>query len=320
MPTWIFAGIAALILASVAGGFSIIGLGALYEGAFFAVIVMGIAIEIGKIATTFWLHKNYYKHKFVSMLAAIMVILAMSVTSGGVYGFLTKSHIEQATPIANKTLQIETLNKQIAASESRIKRADDTISLMDAALQVQISNDFASRAQKQRAAEKEQRLILNDVISDGYENISQLNDKLLILQQNVVGVEAKLGPIKYLSELMGLDSTKTVQYFTMVMALLLDPFAIILIIITGIMYDARTKKDDLVEVDEINKDIVDVVITNNDISSTENLNKEIIDVEDQPDIVDDETEDDVLSVNEKNAASNEGWIKSAGSPMTFSKT
>lgn len=249
-PMWLFTAAGAFFLASVAAYFSITGLGALYSAAFIAIIIMGSAIEYGKLAATFWLHRNYKRaSKLLVALITAVVIGSMAITSGGVYGFLTKGHLDQEIPLGDSKLRIERIDNRIDSNRALINREETRLKQLDSVIQTLIDYDKISGRDGARAVRERQaseRKEIQESIDSAYEKIDELRDKRLTLSQKVSSVEAKLGPVKFLAELFGLDSDNTVRYFTLLIVLLLDPFAIMLVLATGISYDrwkaARGKK------------------------------------------------------------------------------
>lgn len=240
IPMHYFMAAGAIFLATVAAYFSITGLGALYAAAFIPIVIMGTSIEYGKIAATFWVHRNFKKSYLWSSMLVVVIIASMAVTSGGVYGFLTKGYIDQNTPVTDTTLRIERIDNRISASKSLILREENRLAQLDGVIQTLIDYDKISGktgARAVRFGQKDERIDIQISIDAAYKNIDSFRDQRLGLSQNLTGIEAKLGPVKYLAALFQLDTDKTIIYFTLLIVLLLDPFAIMLIIATSISYD-----------------------------------------------------------------------------------
>lgn len=261
IPNWIFTGAGALMLASIAGFFSITGLGALYAASFIPVVIMAIGIEYGKIAATFWIHSNYKKVWSGWIVGAVFLILvAMGITSGGVFGFLSKGHLDQATPLADDALKIERIDSSINRDKRLIKSAERQLDQLDKVVDTLIKFDKISNkggARDVRNKQKVERDELAKTINEANARIDTALNTRLNLSQAVNTVEAKLGPVKFLAELFGADPNNTVRYFTLAIVLLLDPFAIYLVIMTGIGYDRwRERKEPEIEVREVIKEVI----------------------------------------------------------------
>lgn len=250
IPMWVFTGVGAFLLAACAAFFSITGLAALYAAAFIPVVVMAVTIEYGKISATFWLHRNYKKaSKLLIILLTIAVIGSMAVTSGGVYGFLTKGHVDQESPITDTNLRVDRLDGKITAQKNIIDRAQQRIDQLDGVIQTLIDYDKISGptgANAIREKQTEERKSMQTAIDSSYIEIDRLSEQRLVLNQKNATIEAKLGPVKYLASLFNSDTDKAVQWFTLLIVLLLDPFAIMLVLATSSNYDEwllRKRKD-----------------------------------------------------------------------------
>ena len=85
----------ALSLSGIAAYYSIIGLTAIFAAAVIPIIVMGGILEVSKLTVTVWLHQNWHRANVVMkfyMLPAVIIL--MFITSMGIFGFLSKAHIE----------------------------------------------------------------------------------------------------------------------------------------------------------------------------------------------------------------------------------
>ena len=110
----ILALLSAISISGVAAYYSIVGLTAIFSGAVIPIIIMGSALEVGKIVTTVWLHQNWTRVNFiVKWYLALAVVVLMLVTSMGIFGFLSRAHIEQGAPVGDVTAQIELLDEKI---------------------------------------------------------------------------------------------------------------------------------------------------------------------------------------------------------------
>ena len=115
--------IVALAISGIAAFYSIVGLIAIFAAAAVPIIVMGGALEIGKIATTVWLHTNWHRvpQAFKYYLVPAVAIL-MFVTSMGIFGFLSKAHIEQTAMSDEQRAEVSQLDSKNTRSEAKIAR------------------------------------------------------------------------------------------------------------------------------------------------------------------------------------------------------
>ena len=126
----------ALAISAVAAYYSIIGLIAIFSAAVIPIAVMGVVLETGKLVTAAWVYHNWKRTpKLLKSYLISAVVVLMFITSMGIFGFLSKAHIEQTTVTSDNTLQIELIESQIQRERTTIKRAEDTLGQLDSALE-----------------------------------------------------------------------------------------------------------------------------------------------------------------------------------------
>ena len=87
--------ICALTISAIAIYYSVAGLAAIFAAAIIPIIVMGVALEIGKLVTAVWLHRYWSRAVWwLKSYLAVAVLVLMFITSMGIFGFLSKAHIE----------------------------------------------------------------------------------------------------------------------------------------------------------------------------------------------------------------------------------
>ena len=113
----------AVSISFIAAWYSIAGLIAIFSAAVIPVIIMGGVLETGKIVATVWLHQNWFRapRLFKWYLVPAVAIL-MFITSMGIFGFLTKAHIEQTSMSDEQVASIQTLEEKIIRSEAKVNR------------------------------------------------------------------------------------------------------------------------------------------------------------------------------------------------------
>ena len=121
--------ISALSISLIAAYFSIIGLATIFPGSMYAVIAMGSVLEIGKIIASVWLHKNWKSAPAmikVYLFSAILVL--MGITSMGIFGFLSKSHIEHEQNSEKARALVTQVESKITREKEYIQTQKDFIS------------------------------------------------------------------------------------------------------------------------------------------------------------------------------------------------
>jgi len=115
--------VTALSISAVAIYYSIYGLAAIFAGAAIPIMVMGSVLEVGKLVTASWLYQNWkVAPKFIRAYLAIAVVVLMFITSMGIFGFLSKAHVEQTSLGTIGTEKLATIEEKLLRSENRIER------------------------------------------------------------------------------------------------------------------------------------------------------------------------------------------------------
>ena len=120
--------ITALTISAVAIYYSIAGLVAIFAAAAIPIIVMGTALEIGKLVTAVWLHRYWQQATWwLKTYLTTAVVVLMFITSMGIFGFLSKAHIEQTSASEESVAQVEQIDKEIGRYNGLIARAEEKI-------------------------------------------------------------------------------------------------------------------------------------------------------------------------------------------------
>ena len=115
--------ISALAISGIAAYFSVVGLATIFPGAITAVIIMGGVLEIGKIITAIWLHRNWKTAPFlIRSYLCFAVFTLMGITSMGIFGFLSKAHIEHQVTTEKTQALAEQVNTKISREKEYISR------------------------------------------------------------------------------------------------------------------------------------------------------------------------------------------------------
>jgi hypothetical protein len=246
----IIALITAMAISGVAAYYSIAGLTAIFSGVFVPIIIMGAVLEVGKIVTTVWLHVNWNKiNTFIKYYLSVAVVVLMFVTSMGIFGFLSRAHIDATSSVGDNQLIIEQLDQTIAVERQRITDSRSILLQMDAAINnilnqsanqrtvdSQRGGQIANQANTLRTRQKKERDNLNAIIDVANKRIADLNQQRLKLQQSQAKVEAEVGPIKYIAQLIYGDEVnkdlmeRAVRWVIIIIVAVFDPLAICLVL------------------------------------------------------------------------------------------
>ena len=252
--------LSAISISIIAAGYSIIGLATLFAGAVIPIIAMGSALEIGKLVAASWLYNNW-NNDVPRLLKAYLfgaIIVLIFITSMGIFGFLSKAHLDQVKPTSGNNIKIELLNNQINQQQLIIDRSQKTLDQLDKALEVYIEKEYVTRGLKERAKQEEERNTLNTAINNASDKIAELTNEKASLSLEQDKIEAEVGPIKYVAELIYGENAqdnfdKAVRIVILILIFVFDPLAVLLLIAANISLRQWKSKKESLKTDEKEK-------------------------------------------------------------------
>ncbi len=244
--------ISGIALSIIAAGYSIIGLAALFAGATTAIYAMGGALEVAKLVIASWLYNNWKNPllpKSIKYYLTSAVIVLIFITSVGIFGFLSKAHLDQVVPESNNALQVQILDEQIEQRQKTIDRSQKQLTRMDDLIETQSeeSSWFSSSSQRaitERNNQKQERISLEETIEESLNKINELSDKKAGIRTEQLKLEADLGPIKYVAEFIYGDEAvnhfdKAVRIIIIILIFVFDPVAVLMLISANISFKER---------------------------------------------------------------------------------
>ena len=234
--------LSAISISVIAAGYSIIGLATIFAGAYIPIIAMGSALEVGKLVAASWLYNNWHNElvpKTIKAYLTTAVIVLIFITSMGIFGFLSKAHLDSVQPQANFSIQTSLIDKQIQQEERNIQRAEKTLLQLDKSIEVYLNNEYATRGLKERRKQEEERELLKLEIKTSTNKIAELYKEKSIIELDQQKIEAEVGPLKYIAELIYGENAKdhfdeAVRYAILVLIFVFDPLAVLLLIAANI--------------------------------------------------------------------------------------
>ncbi|WP_244425567.1 DUF4407 domain-containing protein [Bradyrhizobium sp. STM 3843] len=238
-PVKLAALIVALALASVSAAFSIDGLTAIFAGAFWPIITMGATLEAGKLVAAAWLAEHWNSAPFLLRLVLVVMIgVLMSLNAVGVFGFLTRAHLEHMAVVdqalADRTADIEV---RLAIQIRTVADLDRRVAQIDAAIEEATrlgrplgAMTIADQKRRERA----------DIVAERQREgqaLASLQIEKAKIEAQRRRAEADVGPVRYLAELMGMPATdleRPVRLLTLALVAVLDPMAVMLLLAAGI--------------------------------------------------------------------------------------
>jgi hypothetical protein len=259
----------AIIISICAAYYSIVGLTAIFAAAFWPIVIMGSALELGKLTGAVWLHLNWHHARWwIRMYMVTAVAVLMLITSMGIFGFLSRAHIEQTAGAVDVGTKIEQLALDISVEQQKIDNNTKIISQLDAAVDSLIgaaatqgqeksransreARKAAEEATKLRKSQEVERARLQAEIAQSNDKIANINKEKLTLEQQVKKIEAEVGPIKYVASLIYGDNPdvdtleKAVRWMIIILVVVFDPLAVVLILAatSGLQYGRQRKQE-----------------------------------------------------------------------------
>ena len=180
--------LSALSISGVAIFYSVIGLATIFPGAFWPVVIMGSVLEVGKLVTASWLYRNWKQTRFLlkTYLTIAVVVLSL-ITSMGIFGFLSKAHLEQNLAENTVTQRIEIINSKIESERTYIKRQLKIIERAEKTLsKTGTSNKEAIDLEQQSLKDVQDKF--KTLLAVETNTVKDLNDRLKVLDKDVSDV------------------------------------------------------------------------------------------------------------------------------------
>ena len=217
--------ITALAISAVAIYYSVAGLVAIFAAAAIPILIMGTTLEVAKLVTAVWLHKYWTRATWwLKTYLSISVVVLMFITSMGIFGFLSKAHIEQTSASEESIARVETIQKEldrqdvlVARAEDRIVQLEDTDSGVDAGIQQQIDTEqtrIDSAYTRIQPAIAEQNVIIANVTALFQSELDKIDADLDKLQSYIDAGDIPKAQGMIGAKADGAYGPKTAQAFT----------------------------------------------------------------------------------------------------------
>ena len=230
----------ALALSACAAYYSIMGLVAIFAAAAIPIFIMGSLLEISKLVVASWIYQNWkevprlMKYYFTSALVILMLL-----TSMGIFGYLSKAHLDQAIPTGDVSAKLALIDEKIKTEKENINANRKELTQLDAQVDQTIARtDDAKGTERaitvRRAQQKDRNRILTE-IGSAQTKIAKLNEERAPIASEVRKVEAEVGPIKYIAQVIYGDADtdlleKAVRFVTILIVLVFDPLAVLMLV------------------------------------------------------------------------------------------
>jgi hypothetical protein len=245
--------ITALALSGIAAYYSVIGLAQIFPGSYWPIVIMGSVLEVAKLVTVSWVYNNW-KTTFsaLKLYFLIAVVLLMAITSMGIFGYLSKAHIEHSSAIVPQAAKVEIYDEKIKVIQSQIERNNKNLSQYDEAVDQIMGRSKdergAERANQVRKAQQKDRKRIANENARLQKEMQTLTEEKLPLSLEVRKAESDLGPIKYVAEVVyGTQDRdiidKAVRLVIFIIIVVFDPLAVLLLIAANQTYKQNKESD-----------------------------------------------------------------------------
>jgi hypothetical protein len=230
-----------VVISAIAAYYSVVGLTAIFAAAVIPVMIMGGALEAGKIVATVWLHNNWRRAGIWFKLYLVpAIVFLMLLTSMGIFGFLSKAHSDQSLVSGDSQAKLAIYDEKIKTSRDNIETNRKALQQMDAAVdQIMGRSSDEKGADKavatRRAQQKERARLLAEITAE-QKTIAKLNEEAAPIRAENRKIEAEVGPIKYIAALIYGDNTDqnlleaAVRWVIILIVIVFDPLALTLIL------------------------------------------------------------------------------------------
>jgi hypothetical protein len=252
--------ISGLTISAVAVWYSVAGLVAIFAAAAIPIIIMGVTLEISKLVATVWLKMNWHRAPVLMrgyLLTAIAVL--MLITSMGIFGFLSKAHLDQAVPTGDIAAKVAIIDEKIKTERDNIEAARKALTQMDATVDQTIARSSdekgADKAVALRRSQQRERTNLQNEIAAAQKKIAVFNEERAPIAKDLRAVEAEVGPIKYIAALIYGENPdanvleKAVTWVIIIIVFVFDPLAVILLLASQYSFAWFRKEEETTEGD-----------------------------------------------------------------------
>ena len=243
-----------LTISAVAIYYSVVGLAAIFSAAMIPIIIMGSALEVGKLVCASWLKANWERApRLMKVYMTVAVIVLMLITSMGIFGFLSKAHSDQSLVSGDVMSRISIYDEKIKTSKENIDANRKALTQMDAAVDQSMARSAdekgADKAVSIRRSQAKERARLQAEIAQEQKNIAQLNDQAAPIRAEVRKVEAEVGPLKYIAAFVygATDETlleKAVTWVIITIIVVFDPLAVIMLLAAQMTFGWKKEEKD----------------------------------------------------------------------------
>lgn len=281
--------VVAFFLSAIAAWYAVTGLMAIFAAAAVSIAIMGCALEVSKLVVASWVYRNWGEApKMLKYPFVVALIVLMTLTSMGIFGYLSKAHLDQAVPTGEVSAKVAMYDEKINIEKEIINESRKSLTQLDTQINETIArtaNDTTDKGIRRsiaaRKSQSKERAELRSAIEASQKKIASYQEERAPIASQLRAVEAEVGPIKYIAALIYgdvLDQSlleKAVRIVIMMIVIVFDPLAVLMLIAANwSLKHAKREEKPLYELD-------DGPLTEEQISAIEEMNLDNYEVKEQ---------------------------------------
>jgi len=243
-----------LCISAVAVWYSVAGLVSIFAAAAIPIMIMGVVLELSKLVATVWLKQNWFiAPRLIKGYLLAAVAILMLITSMGIFGYLSKAHLDQAVPTGTVVAKIGIIDEKIKTERETIATAQNALRQLNAQV-----DEIMTRSRDERGAERsaqlrrqqaQERTRLQNEINKSQTAIAKLNDERAPIAAELRAVEAEVGPIKYIAALIYGDNPdantleRAVRWMIILIVIIFDPLAVVMLLASQYSFQHFREQD-----------------------------------------------------------------------------
>lgn len=252
-------------LSAIAAYYAIMGLIAIFSTAIIPIAIMGTALEASKLVSASWLYRNWKTAPtLLKTYFTTAVVVLMMLTSMGIFGYLSKAHLDQAVPTGDIVSRLSLIDEKIKTQKENIDAARKALNQLDRQVDQTLDRSSDEKgaanavAVRQRQARERNNLI--NEIGKAQQEIAKLNEERGPIASEVRKVEAEVGPIKYIAALIYGDTMddslleSAVRIVILMIVFVFDPLAVLLLIAAN-REMTLNKKEEYPTIADLDRDV-----------------------------------------------------------------
>lgn len=233
--------VTALCLSSVAAFCGISGLVAIFAAAPILIVIIGSVLEASKLVVASWLYQNWtITPRLLKSYFIVALLILMMLTSMGIFGALSKAHLEHGVSSGDVAGKIALIDEQVKTQRDNIESSRKALAQMDSQVDAALSRttdaNGATTSTNLRRAQSKERARINDEIATAQKEVGRLSKEKAPIAAELRKVEVEVGPIKYIAALIYGDTLdggvleKAVRIIILMIVTVFDPLAVLMFI------------------------------------------------------------------------------------------